>query len=143
MIGSWRWNITLGLSGSLLTLLFSIGDNGPAITGLRCLYAFIVFFALAFPVRAALAVILKPRPAAAMRHAAAAEEQPKGQAIDYSTPEQGEELRELLHYQTDGNVTPESSQQSDFKPLSPPKLVSTQNKEPEELAKAIRHLTGG
>ncbi|WP_379227560.1 hypothetical protein [Paenibacillus sp. GCM10023250] len=134
--------MTLGLGGSLLTLLFSIGGNGPAITGLRCLYAFIVFFALAFLFRAALAVILKPRPAA-MQQAAAAEEQPKGQAIDYSTPDQSEELRELLGYRTDGDATPESSRQADFKPLSPPKLVSTHNKEPEELAKAIRHLTGG
>ncbi|NBD22444.1 hypothetical protein [Paenibacillus glycinis] len=143
MIGSWRWNVSLGIGGSLLTLLFSLGSNGLAITSFRCLYAFIAFFAMTFLFRALLAMILKPSPSAAMHQTAAGEEHAVGHAIDYSTPEEGDELNELLKNQMDGNVMLEPGQQSTFKPLTPPKLVSTQNKEPEELAKAIRHLTGG
>lgn len=144
MIGSWRWNALLGIGGSLLTLLFSLDGNGPAITGLRCLYAFIVFFAVTFVFRAAVAFILRPSPAAALHRAAADDEQAAtGHAIDYSTPDEGDELNELLRRQMDGSASPEPERQPEFKPLSPPKLVSTQNREPEELAKAIRHLTGG
>ncbi|MBM7564635.1 hypothetical protein [Paenibacillus sacheonensis] len=143
MVGSWRWNVTLGIGGSLLTLLSSLDSNGLAITSLRCLYAFLAFFIVGFLFRALMAFILRPTPAAAMHQAGMDDEQTKGNAIDYSTPEQGDELNDLLKQQMDGNVRIEPGLQTEFTPLSPPKLVSTQNKEPEELAKAIRHLTGG
>ncbi|QHT60720.1 hypothetical protein GXP70_12705 [Paenibacillus lycopersici] len=145
MIGSWRWNVMLGIVGSLLTLLFSLSSNGLAITGLRCLYAFLAFFAVAYPFRALIAFILRPSPVSAFRMGSDADAaiEDKGQTIDYATPDQGDELNELLKHQMDGSALPETGQPPDFKPLSPPKLVSTQNKEPEELAKAIRHLTGG
>lgn len=141
MIGSWRWNVVLGIGGSILTLFFSLGDNGLAITSLRCLYAFLVFFAIAFIFRAMLAIILRQAPPALAIETPADNEQPKGQSIDYSTPDQQDELNDMLRNQLDVNAMPDPGQQ--FKPLSPPKLLSTQNKEPEELAKAIRHLTGG
>ena len=144
MIGSWRWNVSLGLGGSVLTLFFSLGSNGLAITSLRCLYAFIGFFVLTFLFRVLLAVILRPSPLSVMHHeAASASEDSKGHAIDYSTPQEDIELNELLKHQMDGSAALDPSQSSPFKPLSPPKLVSTQNNEPEELARAIRHLTGG
>ncbi|QHW30044.1 hypothetical protein GZH47_03800 [Paenibacillus rhizovicinus] len=143
MIGSWRWNVSLGIGGSLLTLLFSLSSNGLAITSLRCLYAFIAFFAVTFLFRALLAFILRPSPSAALLHSDVEDAQTKGHSIDYATPDQGDELNELLKHQMDGSNMLELGQQLDFKPLSPPKLISTQNKEPEELAKAIRHLTGG
>ncbi|WP_219836682.1 hypothetical protein [Paenibacillus sp. R14(2021)] len=143
MIGSWRWNVSLGVGGSLLTLLFSLGSNGLGITSLRCLYAFAAFFVLTFFFRALVAFSLKPSPSAALMHSEPMEPT-RGHNIDYSTPEEDEELKSLLKNQMDSSGMLEPDQQHPgFKPLSPPKLVSTQNKEPEELAKAIRHLTGG
>ncbi|RAP76238.1 hypothetical protein [Paenibacillus montanisoli] len=144
MVGSWRWNVTLGVGGSLLTLIFSLGRNGLAITSLRCLYAFLAFFALAFLFRVLAALTLTPRTSAAAAYRqTVSDESAKGQAVDYATPDQSDELNELLKNQMDGNVVLELGQQPIFQPLKPPKLVSTQNREPEELAKAIRHLTGG
>lgn len=144
MLGSWRWNVSLGIGGSLLTLLFSLGGNGLGITSLRCLYAFLAFFVLAYLFRALLAFVLQPGTPASESSPIEPEQAPAiGQSVDYSTPESSEDLNELLKHQLDGSVELESGQKPIFQPLSPPKLVSTQNKEPEELAKAIRHLTGG
>ncbi|MNP80381.1 hypothetical protein D3C76_1784720 [compost metagenome] len=54
--------------------------------------------------------------------------------MDLSTPDEEEELKDLL------KPKPAAADQGsgDFKPLQPPKLVSM--KDPEELAKAVRHL---
>ncbi|WP_308639268.1 hypothetical protein [Paenibacillus silvisoli] len=142
MVGSWRWNVTLGVGGSLLTFFFSLGSNGLAITSLRCLYAFAAFFALAFVFRIVAASIFPPVTSAAATEQTG-DESAKGQSVDYATPDQSDELNELLKHQMDGNVVLESGQEPNFQPLKPPKLVSTQNRDPEDLAKAIRHLTGG
>ncbi|QYR19749.1 hypothetical protein KZ483_17910 [Paenibacillus sp. sptzw28] len=141
MIGTWRWNITLGLCGVLLTLLFSLGSNGFQITSLRCIYAFIAFFALAYLFRALLAIISQPSAIAPVESLLT--DGTRGSTVDLSTPDESQQLNEMLKKQMDGNGIPEHGELTTFQPLSPPKLVSTQNKEPEELAKAIRHLTGG
>lgn len=52
-----------------------------------------------------------------------------------TTPDENENLNELLKPKPD--QTDEGN--NGFAPLNPPKLVS--NKDPEELAKAVRHLT--
>jgi hypothetical protein len=143
MIGTWRWNVTLSLCGVVLTLLFSIGSNGLEVTALRCLYAFIAFFALAYLFRALLAVILQPSSPILAEIAAAEASESKGNSVDFSTPDETNELNELLKSQLDGSSIAVNAEPLLFQPLSPPKLISTQNKEPEELAKAIRHLTGG
>ncbi len=143
MIGTWRWNVTLSLCGVVLTLLFSIGSNGLEVTAFRCVYAFIAFFALAYLFRALLAVILQPSSPMLAEIAAAEASESKGNSVDFSTPDETNELNELLKSQLDGSSIAVKAEPSLFQPLSPPKLISTQNKEPEELAKAIRHLTGG
>ncbi|REE94441.1 hypothetical protein A8990_101235 [Paenibacillus taihuensis] len=144
MLGSWRWNVSLGIGGSLLTLLFSLGSNGLAITSMRCLYAFLAFFVFTYLFRALLAFVLQSgSPASGPDDIEPEQASAKGQSVDYSTPESSEDLNELLKHQLDGSVELESGQKPIFQPLTPPKLISTQNKEPEELAKAIRHLTGG
>jgi hypothetical protein len=141
MIGTWRWNITLGLCGVLLTLLFSLGSNGLEITLLRCIYAFIAFFALAYLFRALLAIITQPSVIAP--DVSSLSDGARGSTVDLTTPDESHQLNEMLKKQMDGNGMPEHGELTTFQPLTPPKLVSTQNKEPEELAKAIRHLTGG
>ncbi|WP_274651522.1 hypothetical protein [Paenibacillus humicola] len=144
MIGTWRWNVVLGLCGALLTLPFSLGGNGLHITGFRCLYAFLAFYGLAYFIRAALSAILRPRPFVPRQS-----KEPFDQAgahIDLATPDESEQLRALLKEQPHGgpDVGPDGGTGDPvFTPLSPPKLVSTQNKDPEQLAQAIRHLTGG
>ncbi|WP_336786005.1 hypothetical protein [Paenibacillus sp. MMO-177] len=142
MVGNWRWNVGLGIVGAGLTLLFSIGKNPLSVMLMRSMYAFIAFAAIAFAMRFALAFILQPP---VMHQAETVGEEGKGTQLDLQTPDESEDLNQMLKSQLDGHKSQEAQQQeqSQFKPLTPPKLVSTQNKEPEELAKAIRHLTGG
>ncbi|CAM3142669.1 hypothetical protein PALU110988_04665 [Paenibacillus lupini] len=143
MVGNWRWNVGLGIIGAVLTLLFSIGKNPLSVMLMRSMYAFIAFVAIAFVMRIALAFILTPP---VMHQEETAQEDGKGTQLDLQTPDESEDLNQLLRSQLDSNHTQEaeqSEQSKQFKPLTPPQLVSTQNKEPEELAKAIRHMTGG
>lgn len=142
MLGTWRWNVTLGICGVGLTLLFSLGSNGLEVTAIRCLYAFIVFFLLAYLFRAVIALILQPELPLLPAYTQTNFEDAKGNSVDISTPDESDELNDLLKMQMDGGTKLDKIEPSAFQPLTPPKLVSTQNKEPEELAKALRHLTG-
>ncbi|REK76532.1 hypothetical protein [Paenibacillus paeoniae] len=148
MQGTWRWNVVFGMTGIVLTVLFSIGNNPLSVIMLRSLYAFIAFFVLAYPIRYVLAFILKPP---AMIGDVQENEETKGSSLDLTTPDEGEDLNDLLKAQMLGAANPaeqeqqsSSNQEADpaFRPLAPPQFVSTTNKQPEDLAKALRHLTG-
>ncbi|TYP77630.1 hypothetical protein [Paenibacillus methanolicus] len=144
MIGTWRWNAALGIIGGLLTMLASMGGNGLLISAVRCVYAFVAFFVLGFLFRAALAMILRqPAPSSETILTDELEDESKGRRVDYATPDESDELSDLLREQMNGKQpSVNSEEQPVFKPLQPEKLMSTQNRDPEELAKAIRHLTG-
>ena len=146
MLGTWRWNVAFGISGIALTALFSFGNNPPAVVMLRGLYAFAAFFLLAYIARVVLALILKP-PTMSFSAEPLEEQVEIGQQLDLSTSDEGNDLNELLKAQLQGGSSDDSSanqarQVAEFRPLAPPQFVSTTNKQPEELAKAIRHLTG-
>ncbi|WP_028611013.1 hypothetical protein [Paenibacillus harenae] len=146
MLGTWRWNVVFGLIGTVLTVAFSTQNNPVPVTLLRGMYAFIAFFVLAYAARAVLAYILRPPAAFAPEHAA--QEEGRGTQLDMQTPEETDDLNELLKSQLqDGAMAQPSSGKpakdaAEFRPLSPPQLLSAKNKQPEELVKAIRHLTG-
>ncbi|GGD68175.1 hypothetical protein [Paenibacillus nasutitermitis] len=142
MMGSWRWNVGLGLFGVVLTFLFSLDSNGLGVSAVRSVYAFIAFFVLAYLFRIVLAAVFREIVTKPVQEPETMDEN-KGSTVDMSTPDETDQLNEMLRMQLDGNVKTDTDEQVPFQPLTPPKLVSTQNKEPEELAKAIRHLTGG
>ncbi|MFF2888099.1 hypothetical protein [Paenibacillus sp. NPDC057967] len=147
MQGTWRWNVVFGITGIVLTVLFSIGNNPLSVIMLRSLYAFIAFFALAYPARFLMAFILKPP---AMIGDSQDTDEAKGSSLDMTTPDEDEDLNELLKAQMQGATPAEEQGQGagndeaapGFRPLTPPQFVSTTNKQPEDLAKALRHLTG-
>ncbi|WP_337098878.1 hypothetical protein [Paenibacillus sp. YIM B09110] len=147
MLGTWRWNVGLGFVGTVLTVAFSLGANPPGVVLLRSVYAFIAFFVLAYAVRAVFAIILKP-PALIGEPSESAEAAGSltGGQLDLQTPNESDDLNELLKKQMrEDNSTVGAQKQeavSAFQPLNPPQLLSTKNSQPEELAKAIRHLTG-
>jgi hypothetical protein len=143
MFGTWRWNVVFGFIGTVLTVAFSIGNNPVSVMLLRSMYAFIAFFVLAFAMRAVLAYILQPPSISG--------EQPEqdegiGRQLDMLTPDESDELNQMLKSQLqDGTTTPVNEVQANaaaFRPLNPPQLLSSKNTQPEELVKAIRHLTG-
>ncbi|MEW4369261.1 hypothetical protein [Paenibacillus kandeliae] len=67
---------------------------------------------------------------------ASQEDQDRGNRLDITSPDQDNELNDLLTPKPDN-----TGGQEGFAPLDPPKLVSTKQQDPEELAKAVRHLT--
>lgn len=146
MQGTWRWNVIFGLMGLGLTVLFSIGNNPLSVMMLRGLYALIAFFLLAYPARFIMALILRPP---AIIGEAAESDDAKGNTLDMTTPDEGEDLNDLLKSQLQGGQAEQEQGGSDkheadpnFRPLTPPQFVSSTNKQPEDLAKALRHLTG-
>lgn len=146
MLGTWRWNVAFGILGIALTALFSFGNNPPAVVLLRGLYAFAAFFLLAYVARVVLALILQP-PTMSLPVETQTEPSEKGQQLDLTTPDEGDDLNDLLKAQLQGGSSDDSPsnqapQEAEFRPLAPPQFVSTTNKQPEELAKAIRRLTG-
>ncbi|MFD0587560.1 hypothetical protein ACFQZE_06070 [Paenibacillus sp. GCM10027627] len=149
MLGTWRWNVAFGLLGIGLTVLFSIDSNPLTVTLLRSLYAFLAFFALGYAARLAAGIILKP-PAIIAEPSSEEEQQDGGERggqLDLRTPDEMDDLNDLLKQQLQGGTAESKEMEpvqmdAGFKPLSPPQFVSTTNKQPEELAKALRHLTG-
>lgn len=144
MLGTWRWNVAFGILGLVLTALFSIGNNPLTVVMLRGFYAFASFFILAYAARAVLGLILRP-PTIPLSSEATDGETEKGSQLDLTTPDESNDLNDLLKAQLQGGnkgESPSAEAGADFRPLSPPQFVSSASKQPEELAKAIRHLTG-
>ncbi|MBD3918262.1 hypothetical protein H8B09_05810 [Paenibacillus sp. PR3] len=146
MIGTWRWNVGFGAVGGMMSLLFSLSGNTFAVSILRGIYAFAAFFLLAYLFRAVLKMAMPQPTLPSLRQDEQGGRQDAGTQFEAVTPDESEELHELL--KSDSNSRPAATaaagaQSHQFQPLKPPQLVSTQNKDPEELAKAVRHLTGG
>lgn len=132
MIGSILINLLFGLVGFVLTFFVTYSNNLLGTSLLRGLTGFIVWFLLAFLLRWVLGFIMNQ----SSPQVEETEEEELGTKLDISTPSEDEELIDLLKPkpgQGQGNGNSE-----EFKPLTPPKLVSM--KDPEELAKAVRHL---
>jgi hypothetical protein len=134
MIGNILINLLSGLVGFIFTFLVTYGNNLLQTSLLRGLLAFIIWFLLAFLLRWVLGVIMKPSDSLENTDLAGDNEEPLGARLDISTPDEDEELKNLLTpKQAEGN-----GDNGGFTPLQPPKLVTM--KDPEELAKAVRHL---
>ncbi|MFD2613028.1 hypothetical protein [Paenibacillus gansuensis] len=141
MRGSLRWNFIGAGTGMVLTFVLSLGSNLLQTTLIRSLYSFVILFVLIFMFRLILGILM------GINGAAGAEETQGrhgvGGTLDYVTPDDSEELNGLLK----NGAPPESHQEPEdeeadlsFAPLEPPQLVNKNKLQPEELAKAIRHL---
>lgn len=136
MIGKLRYNLWAGVAGFIFTFLFSIRNNLWLTSFNRAIIAFAAWFLLVYLLRWVITLALAPDDLSAKQHGTdVGPEEQVGVRFDMSTPTQDdEELMNLLKQEPENK--PEGG---DFVPLNPPKLVS--NKNPEELAKAVRHLT--
>ncbi|KZS43724.1 hypothetical protein AWU65_26925 [Paenibacillus glucanolyticus] len=134
MMGKLGFYIMTGIAGFVFTFIFTIRNNLWMTSMYRALLAFAIWFLLAFALKWILAAIIAPRADKnGSGNSKAQSEQERGTVLDLSTPDEDRELMDLIHSESG------SKENGDFVPLNPPKLVST--KDPEELAKAVRHLT--
>lgn len=131
-MGKLRFYLITGIAGFVFTFIFSIRNNLWMTSMYRALIACAIWFLLAFLLKWMFAAITGPR-ASEKGDAGSQREQDRGTVLDISTPDEDRELMDLIHAESS------SKENGDFVPLNPPKLVST--KDPEELAKAVRHLT--
>lgn len=131
MIGKLRFYLWAGFAGFILTFLITSRNNLWSTSLNRALVAFAVWFLLAFLLKWVFVKASTPAEGSDEEGDLSGE---LGNRLDLTTPDEDKELMNL--------IKPESEQEQNgdgFVPLNPPKLVST--KDPEELAKAVRHLT--
>lgn len=134
MIGSILINLLFGLVGFVLTFFVTYSNNLLGTSLLRGLTGFIVWFLLAFLLRWVLGFIMNQ----SSPQEEEIEEEELGTKLDISTPSEDEELIDLLKPKPGQGQGQGNGNSEEFKPLTPPKLVTM--KDPEELAKAVRHL---
>ncbi|RCX21284.1 hypothetical protein DFP94_10230 [Fontibacillus phaseoli] len=137
MTGKIRYYFLIGFIGFLITYAVSAGNNLFTTSLMRGLIGFVVWFLLSFVGNWVINFLKEQESLPDVSELSAAlQEQDKGSNLDLTTPDQSEELNDLL------KQTPEDQLQAEFTPLEPPKLVKTiDDKDPEELAKVVRHLT--
>jgi hypothetical protein len=128
MIGSIRWNLALGLFGCILTFILSISDNIFSTAFRHGLYCGFILFMVAFMFRWFLGTLLFAVPI----------ETHIGNNLDMVTPDELDEIHLLMRNENENEI---DAEESDFKPLNPPKLVSKRVTDPEEMVKALRHMS--
>ncbi|OAB45090.1 hypothetical protein PBAT_14215 [Paenibacillus antarcticus] len=131
-----RFNLLIAAFGFILTFITSSLNNLYMTSLIRSLLAFVIWFVLAFVFRWVLGLMTSHADNELQRQIEVEQSNDqRGTRFDLTLPNDSEELNDLL------TPRPESSVESDtgFTPLNLPKLVSAQD--PEQLAKAVRHLT--
>jgi polyhydroxyalkanoate synthesis regulator protein len=140
MSGKVKYYLLIGFIGFLITFAVSSGSNLLATSLIRGGLAFVGWAALAF-VGSWMLNFMKEHSQTSEESEmlAAISEQVKGGNLDLTTPDEADEINDLLKQPIEGAV---ASSHEDFAPLNPPKLVKTPNdNDPEELVKVVRHLT--
>lgn len=133
MIGNLLINLLFGLVGFVFTFFVTYGNNLLGTSLIRGILGFVIWFMLAFLLRWVLGSIIKE---SSPQEAFDVSGEELGAKLDISAPSEDEELLNLLKQKPEPGQG--SADSGGFTPLTPPKLVSL--KDPEELAKAVRHL---
>lgn len=135
MRGTIRFNLVAGVIGLVVTFLLSFSNNLFLTSLMRAATAFVIWFLLAFALRWVLTFVTTEHHDV---HLGVDDinltSDERGKQLDLTTPDETDELNDLLKPKP-----VQSNELQEFTRLDPPKLVST--KDPEELAKAVRHLT--
>ncbi|QGQ96253.1 hypothetical protein EHS13_15885 [Paenibacillus psychroresistens] len=126
MIGTILWNVVLGVFGFILSFIISIPNNIFTTALKNGIYSGIILFLVAFLFRWIFGTLLLTAPG----------ETHIGNKFDLITPDESDEIHQLIR-----NDKEKEAESSEFIPLNPPKLVSKRVLEPEEMVKAIRHMS--
>lgn len=139
MIGTIRINVIVAGLACICTFGLSIGNNIFLTSCLKSVLSFFILFILTFGFRWVLGLLIGAEHAAARtQHENMASESSVGQTLDLTTPDEDEETRELLKTNLGNN---NAAAEMQFSPLNPPKLVTKNNLDPEQLAGALRRMS--
>jgi predicted membrane protein len=127
MVGSIKWNLGFGLFGFILTFILSNSNNIFFTAFKHGLFSGFILFLIAFIFRWFIGTLFVPIPA----------ESHVGNNFDLTIPDESDEIHQLMRAEDQ-----KDNEDSDFKPLTLPKLVSKRGvSDPAELVKAIRHMS--
>ncbi|KRE83165.1 hypothetical protein ASG89_13680 [Paenibacillus sp. Soil766] len=137
MIGTIRINLIVALLAGIFTFTLSIGNNLFLSSCIKAGYCFLILFVLTFGFRWVLGLLIGP--VSSLEDSSLVNSSSEvGQNLDLSTPDEDEETRQLMK----SNHTKDAhSNDMQFSPLNPPKLVTKNNLDPEQLAGALRRMS--
>ncbi|WNR46668.1 hypothetical protein [Paenibacillus roseipurpureus] len=142
MIGSIRINVIIASLACLFTFALSIGNNLFLTSCLKALYSFLILFIVTFGFRWVLGFLLGtfPMPENGAHPGTDENSSSVGQTLDLITPDEDDVTREMMKSQMANNQA-QSATDMQFSPLNPPKLVTKNNLDPEQLAGALRRMS--
>jgi hypothetical protein len=143
MIGTIRINLIVSMIAGIFTFLLSVGNNLFLTTCLRSLYSFVFLFILTYAFRFLLAVFGGTdffTPLASEQSESDSDEDHLGSQLDLATPDDDEATRQMLRNNMD-NPGQTLDDDLPFSPLTPPKLITKNNLDPEQLAGALRRMS--
>jgi hypothetical protein len=142
MIGTIRINWIVALLAGIFTFLLSIGNNLFLTTCLRSLYSFVIVFVIAFGFRFLLGAFAGTDFFAPLHtEQSDSSESHLGSNLDLATPDDEEATRQILKNHIDSPGQLLDADDLPFSPLNPPKLITKNNLDPEQLAGALRRMS--
>jgi energy-coupling factor transporter transmembrane protein EcfT len=142
MIGTIRINWIVSSLAGIFTFLLSVGNNLFVTTCLRSFYSFVILFILTFGFRFVFGIFagadfFAPLPT----EQAESGEAHLGSKFDAATPDDEEATKKMLRENMDPSGQVSDTDDLPFSPLNPPKLMTKNNLEPEQLAEALRRMS--
>lgn len=142
MIGTIRINLIVSLFAGIFTFLLSVGNNLFLTTCMRSIYSFAILFILTFGFRLLLGIFtgtdfFTPRQAEQVNSS----EEHLGSQLDLATPDDEEATKQMLRNNLDNSGQSLVSDDLPFSPLNPPKLITKNKLDPEQLAGALRRMS--
>ncbi|OCT13923.1 hypothetical protein A8709_19655 [Paenibacillus pectinilyticus] len=140
MIGTIRINVIVASLACIFTFVLSIGNNVFLSTCLKSGYSFLILFVLTFGFRWVLGLLTG---SVSLLEASSDVNSSSnvGQKLDLITPDEDAETREMMKSNMPNNQNAALSNEAQFSPLNPPKLVTKNNFDPEQLAGALRRMS--
>lgn len=140
MRGNLRSNAIWAGFGFLITFLLSLRHNILTTSLLRGLVSGLIFFLLIYVARFLIRTVIGDQGESSIPFTTAAtgnkpaDESQLGRSLDLTTPDEGDELNQLLKPQQPGT-------EEAFAPLDPPKLSTRITDDPDRMAQALRQMT--
>ena len=140
MAGKMTINWIFGGIGFALTLIVSFSHNVFTTSLIRSCIASVIWFCLAYVIRWVMGLAQADSSPQKLSTDLTPDNDIRGSLVDLTTPDEGDSISELLK-PSEFAQRGEHQGTSVFEPLNPPRLVKTTDRDPEELARAVRHLT--
>ncbi|CAN7469655.1 hypothetical protein LJR153_003215 [Paenibacillus sp. LjRoot153] len=140
MIGTIRINLIVALLVGIFTFTLSIGNNLFLSSCIKAGYSFLILFVVTFGFRWVLGLLIGPVSSLEVSSLENSSSE-VGQNLDLSTPDEDEETRQLMKSNHTNQTKDAHSNDMQFSPLNPPKLVTKNNLDPEQLAGALRRMS--